>query len=281
MKNQNGVYIPIPKLDLIKAQLETPNLVQTKRALQELSGSLRSGLRVHPNQVIGLEQIVVGALDTRSDDKIRRWALNALARFGRTSALGAIRSALIKYRNAPLTSAAAIAAIYGIADEPAKLLKGLKTFDPIMLNLAALQHQTPSELDLRDISVNTEQASPDILQLALILVGLNRAPPNLFDPRHTNADLVKALGNHDNAIVSQYSIWAITENSELGLGDLGVDIRDVESYPSNVRSWIYRLIGLSPSAASKHIELLELGMSDVDTEVRLGSALGLRDTFFD
>jgi hypothetical protein len=72
-----------------------------------------------------------------------------------------------------------------------------------------------------------ENASPDLLKLALVVVGLDRAPQNMVHPRHDNSQLVRALGVHHDNVVSQYSIWAITENQSLGLKDLGVDIRNI------------------------------------------------------
>jgi len=89
------------------------------------------------------------------------------------------------------------------------------------------------------------------------------------------------LGGHHNNVVSQYSIWAITENKSLGLEDLGIDIRNIEQQPPNVRAWLFRLIAMTPEDAEQNFEFIELGTQDPAVEARAGLALGLRDTYFD
>jgi hypothetical protein len=102
----------------------------------------------------------------------------------------------------------------------------------------------------------------------------------MLHPRHENPELVKALGGHHDNIVSRYTVWAITENEALGLEDLGIDIRNIEQQPPNVRAWLFRLIALTPEDAERYFEYVELGTRDPAVEARAGLALGLRDTYF-
>lgn len=224
-------------VDYLKSQIETGDPVRTKRALQEVCKHYRDGYRVHPSQLNGLEQSIVGLLYTQaSDEKVRRWALNALARLGREpQCMEAILATLKKYDNEPQTSAAAIAAIFRMSPKASRILKKL-SFDEQMITLAALQHVDVHKLDISALPIDVEKASPDLLKLALVVVGLDRAPPNMMHPRYENSALVKALGEHHDNVVAQYTAWAITENPSLKLGDLGVDIRLVEDQPSNVRA---------------------------------------------
>ena len=120
-----------------------------------------------------------------------------------------------------------------------------------------LQHVEAGDLDLRSLPINVEQASPDLLRLALVLVGLDRAPENLLNPRHDNAQMVKALGGHEDDVVVQYTVWAITENTHLGVADLGIDIKDIENQPPNVRGWIFQLLGMTRHEAERHVEFLK------------------------
>jgi hypothetical protein len=191
----------------------------------------------------------------------------------------AIVGVLKRYRDEPQTTAAAIAAVYRMSKKAGAILRGL-SFDEQMLTLAALQHADAGNLDLSSLPIDVEKASPDLLKLGLVLVGLDRAPSNLLNPQHSNAEMVKALGAHHDDLVSQYSVWAITENPSLGVADLGIDIRDIEEKPPNVRGWIFQLLAMT-SEARHHIELLELGMRDPASEARLGLAIGLRNTYFD
>jgi hypothetical protein len=176
--------------------------------------------------------------------------------------------------------AAAIAAVFRLSKNGAEVLRGFD-FDPQMIALAALQHAEPATLDLSALPLNVEGATPDMLKLALIVIGLDRAPPNMLNPRHSNAQMVKVLGSYPDPIVSQYSVWAITENPGLGVSDLGIKLQDVEQQPTNVRAWMFQLIAMSGKDAKQHLELIVLGSSDPEPEARIGLAIGLRDTFFD
>jgi len=271
-----------PTVDYLKAQIETGDPGRTKGALQQLCKFYRDGFRLPQNQLIGIEQSIVGLLYTqKKDEKVRRWALNALARLGREPmCIEAIVHTLQQYREEPQTSAAAIAAIYRMSRRASEILRKL-SFDEQMITLAALQHVDANKLDLSALPLNVETASPDLLRLALVVVGLDRAPTNMLHPRHDNAQLVKALGRHDDNLVSQYSVWAITENKSLGLSDLGIDIRSVEQLPPNIRAWVFRLIAMTAEDAEQNFEFIELGMRDPETEARVGLAVGLKDTYFD
>lgn len=244
----------------------------------------RRGHRITPDQLASFEHLVIGILNTDlgRDEKVRRWGLNALAQIGReTVCLEAIIGILERHTDDPQTAASAIAAIYKVAQRPDEVLRKIKCFDPQMVTLAALQHADPRTLDLQHLPVKIDHASCDSLKLALVVVGLNRAPPHLFDPRHDNPEIVRVLGGHDDHIVSQYSVWAITENPQLGLRDLGVDLKTIENRPANVRSWMFQLIGMSAEDAIKNMEYVHLGRRERDPVARLGLALGLRETYFD
>src|SRR5258708_5554203 len=256
-------FLDRPNVDYLKSQIETGNADRTKKALQQLCKLYRDGYRISSSQLVGIEQSIVGLLSTQTkDEKVRRWALNALARLGREeTAMEAVMRTLKQYSEEPQTSAAAIAAIYRMSRKASDILRKL-SFDEQMMTLAALQHVDANKLDLSALPLNVETASPDLLRLALVVVGLDRAPFNMLHPRYENAQLVKALGGHDDKIVSQYSVWAITENRSLGLGDLGIDIRNIEQQPPNVRAWMFRLIAMTAEDAERNFEYIELGMRD-------------------
>jgi hypothetical protein len=65
-------------VDYLKPQIETGHANRTKKALQQICKLYRSGFRVRPDQLSGMEQSIVGLIYTqRNDEKVRRWALNA------------------------------------------------------------------------------------------------------------------------------------------------------------------------------------------------------------
>jgi len=283
LANNSRILINKPSVDYIRTQLDTGDSAQTKRALQYLCKLYRSGHRIRPEELCGVEQSIVGILFTSQDEKVRRWALNALARFGRPAiSLAPVLGVLEDFSDEPQTAAAAIAAIYRMQPNGAtEIISGLGMFDPQIRVLAAMQHVDAAKLDQRGLSINIEIAPPDVLKLGLIVVGLDRAPANLFHPRHSNGEIVRVLGTHHDCIISQYTVWAIAENDNLGLCDLGIPISSIETQPANVRAWIYQLIAMSPATAEANLEYIELGAGDPETEARLGLAVGLRETYYD
>lgn len=121
MPPPSRILLSRPNVEYLKAQLATGNADRTKRGLQELCRLYRRGFRVTPAEVIGIEQTIVGLLHTPQgrDDKVRRWALNAIARLGREEiCLEAVLNILDRYSDDPQTAASAIAAIYKISRHP-------------------------------------------------------------------------------------------------------------------------------------------------------------------
>ena len=159
--------------DYLKSQIETGEPARTKKALQEICKYYRQGFRIHANHLAGFEQSVVGALYTQaSDEKVRRWALNTLARLGREpQCMEAVTHALNQYEHEPQTSAAAIAAIFRISRKAAAILKKL-SFDEQMVTLAALQHVDANKLDL---SATSDQCRESVSRTVEVGVGRGRA----------------------------------------------------------------------------------------------------------
>jgi hypothetical protein len=182
----------------------------------------------------------------------------------------------------PQTLAAGIAAVYKLCvrSDPQEALAGVN-FDPQMGTLAAMQHVPPSQLNLKELPLDVDRATSDLLKLALIIVGLDRSPENLLSPRHSDAEMVKALSAHHDPVVSQYCVWAVTENDKLRLVHLGIDLKDIESHPENVRGWLFQLLAMEASAGESYWEYVSLGIGDPSAEARKGLAIGLRDTFLD
>lgn len=269
-------------VDYIKSQIESGISERIKKALQDLCKLYRDGYRILPAKAGPIEQSIVGALYTRGEDaKVRRWGLNALAQIGKEArCMNAVLGMLDNYVNDPQTTASAIAAIYKMSQRADQILLERK-LDPTIVSLAALQHADPKKITLRGLPLNIEKASTDELMLALIVVGLNKSPPNMLNPKHSNSKMVKVLCGHHESIVSQYSVWAISENPTLKITDLGINIDNLEKQSPNVRGWILHALAASPTDAKKRLDLIRVGMEDKHIDARLGLARGLGETFFD
>ncbi len=273
-------YIDRALSNYLKGQIESGDAVRTKRALQEISRLYRKGFRFIQDQLIGIENAIVGLTFSSPDAKVQRWALNTLAQLGTWSRCErAIRHALQTYHTDAEILAAAIAALYRLCRTASDELRKMG-FDEQTVTLAALQHVPAAKLDLSCLPLRIENASPELVKLGLIVVGLDRAPPHLFEPDYDNAQIVRAIGRHHDPIVSQYSVWAITENPNLDMGDLDPDLlKGIEGLPPNVRAWLFQLLGADSANADAHVEYIRLGIDDRSADARMGLAIGLKESF--
>lgn len=267
----------------LKFELEHGDSRRRKVALQTISKLYRAQHVLNAEQRQSFELAINGlVLQADQDRKVARWCLNALAHVGkRGNSDRYITQALRLYEGDPEITAAGIAALskmYGarIGEQPDFL-----ALDPTLRTLAAMQHTDPRHLDLKKIRINLDQSSPEVLKLALITVGLNREVENLFHPRHSNGQIVKALGQYPDKIVVQYSVWAIIENKRLAINDLGVPIDQIDSLPSNVQSKVLQLIvEREPDAHAKHRFIAD-GPYYQSSEARDGLARGLAIRYYD
>lgn len=268
----------------LKSEIESGSLGRIKQALQQLCKMFRTGVALQQEDRISMEIAVLGVLSSAtSGEKIRRWALSALTYVGRKEvSRNAVLRAISDYPDEPQVLAAAIATLFKFDGSAAqKVISHLGTCTPEMIALSALQTTDPKHLDLSHLNLNIETAEPVPLKLALLLVGLDRSPENIFDPKHSNAEIVRVLGMHHEPIVSQYSVWAAAENPSLSAADIGVDLRDIDGQKPNVRSYVYRLFAEESAVSSQRHEIIVQGSKDTDNEARLGLAIGLRDSFYD
>jgi len=269
----------------LKDQVETSDPVRIKNALQQLCKLYRQGWHLRPNRLRPMQMSLIAlTFMDLNDEKVRRWTLNAFARIGNEAdCVEPIQRVLSRMPpDETQTAAAGVAAIRRLVrnGSPDQILHPFG-IDPQLQTLAGLQHVSPAQLDLSALPLNVDTASPDYLRLALLVIGLGKSPENMLNPRHTDAAMVKILGRYPDPMVTQYSVWAITENRNLGLGDLGLDLRDIDGQPANVRAWLYQLIGMTPSLADENWGHIVAGSRDGSVEVRSGLILGLRDVYVD
>lgn len=267
-----------------KAEVESGVAARSKQALQQICKMYRNGAVLQHQDRHGMEMAILGVLSSAaSDEKIRRWALSALTHVGRKEvSRNAVLRAIADYPDEPQVLAAAIATLFKFDGKAAqKIISHQGACTAEMIALSALQTADPKQLDLSGLKVNIETAERVPLKLALLLVGLDRSPENIFDPRYSNAEIVKVLGGHHEPIVSQYSVWAAAENPNLGASNIGIDLKDLDTQEANVRSYVYRLFAEENVRSSLRHEIIAQGSKDSDDEARLGLAIGLRDSFYD
>lgn len=250
-----------------------------KIGLQRLCLLYRQGLTLlNPAPV----RVVLTGLLNDESEKVRRWALNALAVLGGARAVDPILRSIGDLRKFPDLLGAAVSALSRlmIPDDFAKALRANDLPLEGSILFAAAQHNQAFMPQLRNARLDIDSAEPIDLRMATILVGLDRAPTRLLSPRHNNATMIGQLNSHDDPMVAQYSVWAIVGNRYLDLRNLKTSLYDIEAQPPNVRGWIYRLIAKNTSAAEKYQDIIQAGSKDSFVNAREGLAEGLRDTSF-
>jgi hypothetical protein len=221
-------------------------------------------------------------LRDRQDPKVVRWCLNALAQFGRLeSCRHYVEAALAKYAGDPEIQAGGIAALCRMYRGSVSDIEALAKIDPVIWKLAALQNTDPAKINLGSLSIDIYSASPAVLRLALITVGLNKDIEHLFHPRHTNAAFVRHLGQHDDNVVQQYSVWSVTENRRLTFNDLGIPVGKIASVSANVQAKMYQLVAERDVDMRRRLDVTYEGSLHASDEAREGLAKGVRKAYYD
>lgn len=278
----NSKNVPPEKAAFIRYELENGDDRRKKVALQEIARTYRSGGRFAPDVRNGLEITINGLLSAQQDPKVTRWCLNCIAQMGtRSGSVLSVERLLRQQVGDPEIIAAAVAAAAKLYAGQLDECGALGTVQPEIKTLAALQITPPSKLDLAGFKIAVDVADDEVLKLALITVGLNRAYENMFHPKHSNAELVKALGQHDNRIVKQYSVWSVIENVGLSISDLGIPFANLDNEPSNVQAKMLQLGAEKIADLKERQEVIRKGSYLPTVEAREGLAKGLQSVYYD
>lgn len=267
----------------IRFELDHGDPQRRRRVLQDVSRLYRNGARFNAESLGAVETTIDGLLlQSNQDRKVVRWSLNALSQIGRrTVSDNPVKFALRHYEGDPEITAAGIAALSSMYAGRIDEIDILRNCDPCLVTLAALQNTDPRFLDMSAISIDIDKADKELLKLALITVGLNRDVENLFHPRHSNGQIVRALGTYPDKIVVQYSVWAIIENRRLSVNDLGVPTHPIDALPPNVQAKIMQLVAMREEDSDKRHNLLLDGPYLRSAEAREGMATGLLYVYYE
>jgi nucleoside phosphorylase len=280
MRRRQNKYIS-PEEDAYIQLLIANNDPENKKAgLETLCKLYRSGLVLRDPHVVVLHTM---GLLYHAEPRVRRWSLNALALIGSNEQVVAILEAIKRDQGDPDILAAGISALCAIleADDARRALEKANLPLEGAIVLAASQHSDNFGKELRRTRVNIETADVAQLRLAGILVGLGRAPENMFTLKFPNRKVIGQLNTHPDRIVAQYSVWATYENHSLGPRALGIKLKEIEFHPEKVRKYVYQTVVSNRASAVKNYDLLVQGSEDNSVEARTGLAIGFRDIFFD
>ena len=266
----------------LKYEIDSNDPRRQKVALQEICRLYRSGYSFSSEGKVNFELTIGGLVVNSSDQKVVRWGLNAIARLGtQANTLQSVQHALRRHETDPEIVASAVSALAALCRGQIPELPGLKNVPPVVQVLSAMQTVPPSLLNVGQIRIDVSNADKEVLKLALIIIGINKDIQNLLHPRFENGDLVRDLGNHDDDIVRQYSVWAVIENNRLNISHLGIPFSDIERQPSNVQSKMLELGAKSLQDPSERHALIIHGCNLPSVEAREGLCRGVINEFYD
>lgn len=264
----------------IELTLQGDNPVAKKHALQRLCRLLRHGLRLsNPKALKGL--VILGLNDP--DPKVRRWSFNALAQIGDARDVPFMETAWkasFAESDVFLAGLTALAHILPKEELLALLNRSGVAISPRVI-MALAQETAQFDAELARVSLDLNKAAAGELRSATLLVGLEKAPENLFSARHPVEDVLGDLNTHDDPIIAQYSFWATVEHPNLGVDDIKVPPGLFTQLPPNVQAWSYRVLTKTPAVAKCHYDAIVEGSQSQHFQVREGVAFGLRDIFYD
>ncbi|WP_166096750.1 CHAT domain-containing protein [Rhizobium flavescens] len=199
----------------------------------------------------------------------------------RTGSTKYVELALKANEGKPEIVASAVAALSKMYNGRLNEVDCLSSIDPEIRVLAAMQVTEPSKLDLSGLQIKIDTADPQVLKLALITVGLNRDVENLFDPKHSNGQIVKALGQYPDDIVRQYCVWSVIENERLSIADLGISFDTLEDEAPNVQAKLLQLGAEQIKDPRERHDVIYRGSFIENAEARCGLAKGLLANYYD
>ncbi len=229
-----------------------------------------------------MKGFVISAL-VDPDEKVRRWAFNALAQIGEDADVALMLQPWKDNRSTPEVFAAGLTALAHL-QEKEKLLTILKNSD-VELDagtLMALSQQTDSFADdLSKVRLDLNRATIGELTQATLLIGLKKAPETLFSDRYPVSDVIGDLNTHEDSTIAQYSFWATVEHPNLSLSSIRVAPADFSKLPPNVQGWAYRTLTKNGTLAFHHYDAIVEGSESKFEAVREGVAIGLRHIYYD
>lgn len=268
-------FIARREADYIQLLLGHPGPRGKEAGLERLCAHYRSGRLLRDSHNIC--QSLTGLLYD-PDENVRRWAFNAIALVGtREQNLDATIDALNRNRGNEDVFAAGVSALVALTDPQSVQAEikraGLEVEGPVLL--AAAQYGPGFYDRLRDVTVDPDFASATELRLATVLVGLDKAPENLFSPKYANGDVLGSFHTHGDRQVAQYAAWAAYEHPQLGLSNLGFRPTEIRDQVPDVRKYGARLLATDDASVAQHSALIDELTHDPEPKVREGLASGL------
>jgi len=239
-------------IDYIELALLSQQSISRKHALQLLCSLYRKGGRAQNE--LKLKASIFSAF-TDPDNKVKRWAFNAMAQIGESKDVQLLIGPWENCRTDADAFAAGLSALAHILprDELEKVLA--KADVPVDAStVLALSQQTDSfQKELNNLLLDPHKCDVNQLRSATVLIGLNKSPDTLFSSKFPVSSIIGDFNSHDDIIVAQYSFWAVVERHDLGIENIRISPKDFHTLPPNVQSWAYRVLTKKNFTAQKSL----------------------------
>ena len=247
-----------------------------KRTLQRLCEWYEQGRLLA--DAMSVRQLI-HSLMASEDVLVRRWSMKALALIGHADDFQRIVARLKVEEDSEAQTWGITALVKNAQGRDLRELRDLADLpDDAAITLAARLYAPDSW-----VARNTEQPIISLmnaeltLKWATFLIGYDRAPVDLFHPRFSNELFLGELNLHDADDISEYSVWALWERRDFGVGFSRIPLDAVGGRPESVRKWVYRLAAKSPSQAGLDPDALSVLRQDGSPRAREGLALGVAE----
>lgn len=270
---------PISEEELKRIKIELSinnNFKQIKRALQDVCGHYELS-RFFP-ETGELRQLIHSHLDSK-DTLVRRWSLKSLGLIGSPDDTHRIVNRIrleSDYEAVTWGTAALFATKHDKTLQEISKEAGFENDKSIRL---AAQLYAPEKWSQDNLADTRVSLNDDIITLkwAIFLIGYNKAPVHLFDPKYSNDIFLGNLNQHDSPEVSEYSVWALWERPDFDAKHLSIPREKILKYPENIRKWLYRLITKpTPTISLTPEEVHDYYLNDT-SPARDGLARGIVD----
>lgn len=222
---------------------------------------------------------LIHSLMASEDVLVRRWAIKALALIGNRDDFSRI-AARLKAEDDLEAQTWGITGLVKNAEQRTlrEICELARVEISAAMSLAARLYAPNSWLanntDDPRISLDDDELT---LKWAIFLIGYEKAPLDLFHPKHSNEVFLGELNAHPAPEISEYSVWALWERQDFGATQSKVPLSEAAKHPENVRKWLYRLGTQSPSDVGLDPDTLSDLRRDRSPKAREGLAQGVVD----
>ncbi|MCI5167545.1 MAG: hypothetical protein D3903_16000 [Candidatus Electrothrix sp. GM3_4] len=110
-----------------------------------------------------------------------------------------------------------------------------------------------SSISLEKLLLNDD---PLIPQWIILLYGYTYTSSVNRNSYEIDKTIIRSLTQHPDRMVVEYAVWSLTYKDNTSYKDLGRPVEELIKHPSNVRRWLYQLLGKNEESLSIFVSFL-------------------------